>query len=219
MGDASNLMSLRRLMLVVLAALALVQAGGCEVNAVPDDPNDVRPLLPGMKAPRFEATTSDGNLYAFDPDLIDRPLVVTFYRGGWCPYCSKHLMAYREVEEKLVEMGYEVLFISPDRPEVSAEKVAGGDFDFILLSDSDMTITSAFGLTFRLDDVTFTRYIEEFGIDIEGDSGQTHHYLPVPATYIIGKDGVIRFMYANLDYKVRVAPELLATAARLALEE
>lgn len=190
----------------------------CGKPAVPDSPGEVRPLLPGMEAPAFTALDPANQVYRFRPGEQAGPIVLTFYRGGWCPYCSKHLMAFREVEAELVDMGYEVLFVSPDRPEVSAAHLGDSEFEFTLLSDSDMEIARAYGLAFRLDDETFRKYTEEYGFDLEGDSGQTHHWLPVPATYIIGADGVVRFMYANPDYKIRLAPELLRTAARLALE-
>jgi len=189
----------------------------CGQVDVPEDPGDVHPLLPGMLAPAFEAIASDGRKYVFQPGKAGKPLVVTFYRGGWCPYCSKQLMAYRDVENRLLDMGYEVIFISPDRPETSAAHLGDGDFEFTLLSDSEMIIAKSFGLAFRLDDETFDRYVDEYGFDLEGDSGQTHHYLPVPATYLIGTDGVIKFMYANPDHRVRLDPELLEVAARIAL--
>jgi peroxiredoxin len=126
-------------------------------------------------------------------------------------------MQYRDLEPELIAMGYDLLFISPDSPGTSARHLQASDFDYTLLSDSDMTISRAFGLAFRLDDATFRRYREKHDIDIERDSGQTHHYLPVPATYIVGTDGVIDFMYANPDYKIRIDPVLLREAARLAV--
>ena len=201
-----------------IVCLALPLLAACGQGDVPEDPSGVHPLLPGMKAPAFEATASDGRPYIFQPGKSDKPLVVTFYRGGWCPYCSKQLMAYRDVEKRLIEMGYEVIFISPDLPETSGAHLGGGDFEFTLLSDSEMAITKSFGLAFRLDDETFDRYVDEYDFDLEGDSGQTHHYLPVPATYLIGTDGLIKFMYANPNYKVRLDPELLEAAARIALQ-
>ena len=210
--------AMRRALWMATLLLVVSLPGACSQDGVPRDPNDVRPLLPGMTAPAFSTLSSGGETYVFEPDGVEKPLVLTFYRGGWCPYCSKQLMAYRDVEKRLVEMGYEVLFISPDLPEVSASHLGEGDFEFTLLSDSDMSITKSFGLAFRLDDETFDRYVDEHGFDLEGDSGQTHHYLPVPATYLIGTDGVIRFMYANPNYKVRLDPELLEAAARTALE-
>jgi peroxiredoxin len=209
----------------LFATLALFLVAGCgqapEASrvAVPDDPANVRPLLPGMTVPAFTAPDPDGRERRFAPGELERPLVVTFYRGGWCPYCSKHLMAYRDIEPELLELGYELLFVSPDRPEVSKQHLADSDFEITLLSDSEMAISRAFGLAFRVDEDTVRRYREEHDIDIEGDSGQTHHLLPVPATYVIGTDGVVRFMYANPNYRDRLDPALLVTAARLASAE
>jgi peroxiredoxin len=210
---------------VVLALAALGTLGACArepgggVAAVPGDPQDVRPLLPGMGMPAFTAPDPEQAPRRFDPAALERPLIVTFYRGGWCPYCSRHLMAYRAYEARLVDLGYELVFISPDRPEVSREHLEGSDFRMTVLADSDMSIAKAFGLAFRVDDETVRRYREEHDIDLEADSGYDHHLLPVPATFVVGRDGVIRFMYANPDYRVRLAPELLLTAARLAVAE
>lgn len=209
----------------VLALATLGALGACAPQsgdgaaAAPDDPEDVRPLLPGMGMPAFTALDPEQTPRRFDPAALERPLVVTFYRGGWCPYCSRHLMAYRDYEDRLVDLGYELVFISPDRPEVSRGHLEGSDFRMTLLADSDMSIAKDFGLAFRVDDETVRRYRDEHDIDLEADSGYDHHLLPVPATFVVGRDGVIRFMYANPDYRVRLAPELLLTAARLAVAE
>ena len=205
--------------LSAIAACGPAQDPSLTAADVPDDPADVRPLLPGMSMPAFSASNPDGNERRYAPGELERPLVVTFYRGGWCPYCSRQLMAYLPLEEKLVGLGYDLLFISPDRPEVSKKHLMDADFDMTLLSDSDMEIARGFGLAFRVDDETVARYLEKHQIDIEGDSGRDHHYLPVPATYIIGTDGVVRFMYANPNYRVRLDPTVLLSAAQVAASE
>jgi len=207
------------LILTAVAACGPAPRQSVVETDVPDDPAAVRPLLPGMNMPAFTASDPDGNERRYAPGELDRPLVVTFYRGGWCPYCSRQLMAYRPLEEQLVGLGYDLLFISPDRPEVSKGHLMDADFDMTLLSDSDMEIARGFGLAFRVDDETVERYLREHQIDIEGDSGRDHHYLPVPATYIIGTDGVVRFMYANPNYRVRLDPALLLSAAQIVASE
>jgi peroxiredoxin len=196
--------------LTAIAACGPAQDPSVTAADVPDDPADVRPLLPGMSMPAFSASDPDGNERRYAPGELERPLVVTFYRGGWCPYCSRQLMAYLPLEEQLTGLGYALLFISPDRPEVSKKHLMDADFDMTLLSDSDMEIARGFGVA---------RYLEEHQIDIEGDSGRDHHYLPVPATYIIGTDGVVRFMYANPNYRVRLDPTVLLSAAQVAASE
>ena len=80
-----------------------------------------------------------------------------------------------------------------------------------------MKAARALGIAFRMDDATLERY-KGCGIDLETASGETHHLLPVPSVFIVGKDGLIKFTYVNPDYKVRVAPDVLLAAARAALK-
>lgn len=175
-------------------------------------PWDVQPPLPGMQAPAFSVSNVDGNTVHFDPEAMQRPVVLTFYRGGWCPYCNMHLAELRNTEAELRELGFDVWFVSPDRPELLAE----GDhasYDYRLLSDADAQAAQAFGIAFRVDDETHANY-RELGVDLEERAGHAHRALPAPATFVIGEDGVIQFAYVNPDYTVRLAPEVLLAAAR-----
>jgi peroxiredoxin len=185
---------------------------------VPESPELVRPLLPGMKAKSFDLQAADGSRVSFDPDNMDRPVVLSFYRGGWCPYCNRQLADFRKIESELKDLGYDLLFVSADRYDVIKESLKIGDVDYTLLSDNDLVTARAYGLAFRVNDEMVEKY-REFDIDLEAASGRKHHWLPIPASFVIGKDGVIRFQYANPNYKVRVQGELLLTAARLALNE
>ena len=176
-----------------------------------DTPEQVRPVLPGMQAPAFRVVDVDGETVEVDPASLTKPVVVTFYRGGWCPYCNMHLAELRTTEAALTEMGFEVWFVSPDKPELlSAGK--DSEFDYRLFSDPEMNAAQAFGIAFRLDDETFERYVG-FGTDLNERSGDDHRALPAPATFIIGTEGKIQFGYVNPDYSVRLAPEVLLAAA------
>ena len=172
-----------------------------------------QPLLPGMKAPAFQVNDVKGQPVNYDPSAMQKPLVLTFYRGGWCPYCNLHLSEMRHAEKKLLALGFDVWFISIDLPEVLAESLAEPDLAYTLLSDSSLHATRAFGIAFTLDEETRLRYLE-YDMDIEAASGETHHVLPVPSTFIIGTDGVISFQYTNPDYHVRLYPDVLLAAAR-----
>jgi peroxiredoxin len=120
-------------------------------------------------------------------------------------------------EAELREMGYQILAISPDRPEKMTETVDKHELTYTVLSDHTMEAARAFGIAFRVDSVTVVKY-KAFGIDLEEASGEKHHLLPVPAVFIVGTDGIIKFSYANPDYKVRLAPADLLVAAREALD-
>ena len=180
--------------------------------------DEVVPLMAGMKAPAFTRTKADGSDYVFDPENVERPIVLTFYRGGFCPYCNRSLAAMRHAEEELISMGYDVLFVSMDRPEILVSNLTLDDVQYTLLSDADASLTKAFGLAYRVSDETVARYLNS-GIDLEGDSGHDHHILPTPGNFIISTEGIIEFAYVNPNYRERIDPELLVTAARLALSD
>jgi peroxiredoxin len=146
-----------------------------------------------------------------------KPLVLIFYRGGWCPYCNLHLAELRHAEAKLIEMGYEVLFIGADLPEKLASSLQEKNISYTLLSDSKLQVSKAFGVAFRLDHNTLITYAKH-GIDVKEASGEKHHMLPVPAVFVIGVDGIIRLQYVNPDYKVKSHPNVLLVAVRIALE-
>lgn len=154
-------------------------------------------------------------------ELVDgSPSVLIFYRGGWCPYCNRHLSALVDIVPDLEQAGYQILAISPDRPAKLRAKPDLGELPYTLLSDSPMTAASAFGIAFQVDDELVDKYQNSYGIDLEGDSGQTHHLLPHPAVFIVDGDGVIRFAHVDPDYKVRLDPdEILATADSLQTDQ
>lgn len=173
----------------------------------------VQPLLPGMDAPVFTVKDVEGRDFRFESSGMEQPLVLTFYRGGWCPYCNLHLSELRLAESQLKEMGFNIWFISIDKPELLLESLDDPSIGYSIFSDSSLDATRAFGLAFRVSDDLHERYLG-FNIDIEKASGETHHVLPAPATYIIGTDGIINFAYINPDYKVRLHPDVLLAAAR-----
>jgi len=182
---------------------------------------DVTPPLVGSRAPGFVAHHPDGNEFRFDPASLARPVLLVFYRGGWCPYCNAQLLELRKVETQIrTELGYDMLFISADSPQTLSAGVDGNEeaAKYTLLSDNDLDASMAYGVAFRVDDETLTRY-REYGLDLEKASGRQHHSLPVPSVFIVNTSGNIAFHYVNIDYRQRIPPELLLTAARVALDE
>lgn len=107
--------------------------------------------------------------------------------------------------------------VSPDLPEKLAATVNRHELTYHLLSDSKMRAARSFGIAFHVDDATVVRY-RQYGLDLEGDSGETHHQLPVPAAYVV-TEGVIQFAYVNPNYRVRIDSDVLLAAARAALPD
>lgn len=205
--------------LVVLSFLTVGSINAAaDSPAVPNDPSRVKPLQVGVAAPPFDVRTATGEPFHFEPKSLQKPTVLIFYRGGWCPYCNAHLGQLRTAEPQLISMGYDVLFLSADRPELLRPSLKEKGITYTLLSDANMHAARAFGIAFRVDDATVQQY-KKFNIDLEATSGATHHELPVPAIFIVDRDGTIRFAYWNPDYKVRLNGEELLAAARGALDK
>lgn len=215
-----------RTAMIVTFALAMVvgcadPSGSPPTNSDQPDPQPptdaakVQPLRAGQKAPAAILRRPDGQKADVAALYGRKPTVLIFYRGGWCPYCNKHLAQIATAEPKLLRMGYQVLALSPDRPKELAKTLGKQRLGYQLLSDSDVVLARAFGLVFRVDDPTLKKY-RGYGIDLEKASGRDHHLLPVPAVYIVDKTGTIRFAHWDADYKKRLAPEDLLNAARKA---
>jgi peroxiredoxin len=207
---------------LISAMLLLLFAGSAPAQSqrtdIHPDAGDVQPLLPGMQAPSFDVLSVEGEPVHFDPSKMDKPLVLSFFRGGWCPYCNLHLAEMRKTEGELRELGFAIWFISIDRPEVLYASLDQPDIGYTILSDSKLDATRSFGLAFRVSNETVEKYLK-WDIDLEGASGETHHVLPAPSTFIISDEGIIRFQYTNPDYAVRLHPDVLLAAARASKQE
>lgn len=214
--------------IVFVFGLLAVAASGCaETSVLPDSPvslgpipasaEETRPLSVGSAISPITLQTMDGKLFDLNMAVKKQPAIIMFYRGGWCPYCNTHLGQLQKIEPKLRRMGYQVLAVSPDRPGKGLESVEKHALTYTLLSDHTMRAARAFGIAFRVDDATLGRY-KEWGIDLEASSGESHHLLPVPAVFIVGTDGIVKFSHADPDYKVRLAPKDMMDAAQAALK-
>ncbi len=208
-------MSLKRNIILGACALAATAAfaGGDDGKPIPTSATDVTPLPVGAQIPSILLQTVGGEPVDLGAAVRENPSVLIFYRGGWCPYCNLQLGQLQAVEAELQALGYRILAISPDRPEKLRGSVAEHGLTYTLLSDHAMTAARAFGIAFQVDDATLEKY-KGYDIDLEEASGETHHLLPVPAVFIVGTDGLIRFSYANPDYKVRLSTDDLLAAAK-----
>ncbi|MDX1443056.1 MAG: peroxiredoxin-like family protein [Gammaproteobacteria bacterium] len=206
--------------------IAILFLAACGDSSAPDrerifeSADQVLPLFEGMPAPQFTAKQPDGSAFRFDPATLQRPAVIFFYRGGWCPYCNAQLMELRTIEEEIDAMGFDQLYLSADSPATLSRGLEGLEepFDYTILSDNDLVAAKSFGIAFRVDDATVKKY-RDYNIDLEAASGRDHHALPVPAVFIIDTHGLIRFAYVNPDYRFRLAPNVLLAAAEAALDD
>lgn len=193
-----------------------------DYDGLPASADLTTPLKKGDRAPGFTIRTVEGKPYVFDPDNLDRPTILISFRGGWCPYCNMHLSELRTVIPEIRESGYDVLFLSNDRPEIlysslmqeTQEDLDG--LDYVILSDAEIIAARALGTAFRTDK-RLTDYLDKKGRDYEGSSIGKHNALAVPAVYVINKSGDIVYDFVEPNYKVRLPADELLAAAKKAL--
>ncbi len=196
----------------ILAALFLAVAFAAPASRaeIAASAEETSPLPAGVASPEFTARHADGSDFVFNPGALERPAMLIFYRGGWCPYCNAHLAELRHVVPELEQRGMDVYFLSADSPENLASALHGDaeGLDYTLLSDARLSAAEAFGLAFRISD-DYYRQAREYGVDLEQASGETHHGLPIPAAYLIDTEGMIRFGHTNPDYTQRLSADEL----------
>lgn len=201
-------------LLIIATALSLFLPIVSAHAAIASSPEQASPLKPGAKAPATIVKSADGRGFDLGAAFAEKPTVLIFYRGGWCPYCNQHLAELATLEPKLVAMGYQLLAISPDAPEKLFATAKKHNAAYRLLSDRDMKASSDYGVAFQVDDATAARYAE-WKIDLPPIPGNTAaRWLPVPSVFIIGRDGIIKFVHSNADYKIRLSADELLSAAK-----
>ena len=167
----------------------------------------------GSDFPHFSVMDIKGKKVDTKQLISQGPLVVLFYRGGWCPYCNRQLQAVnQEVFPKVNAAKGKVIAISVDKPEEG--KKSGGNLNdgWHIIADNDAKLVKQFGLDFVVPKKLVKTYKEKYQIDLEASSGRTHHILPVPAIYVVDQKGKITYAYANEDYKVRAANKEVVSA-------
>lgn len=173
-----------------------------------------RALKTGDMMPDFELGNQHNELRRLSDYLARSPVVLNIYRGGWCPYCNMEMKALQGEQKEIESYGAMLVGMAPETPDraISTAERAGIAID--ILSDTGNRVAEQMGLVFELPQSLRPIY-EKFGIDIPAFNGDDSFKLPVPATYIIGQDGVIIYDFVNADYTQRLEPaEIVAILAR-----
>lgn len=170
-------------------------------------------LKVGDTIPDVTLRTEDDKTVSLRKLASEKPTVVIFYRGGWCPFCNRHLQSLAGIETELNKAGAQLLAISPDQPSKLKATPDREKLHYQLLSDSDAAAAKAFGIAFKVDDATVEKY-KGYGINLESASGKDHHLLPHPAVFVTDMSGKIRFAHVNSDYKVRLEPKQILDAIK-----
>ncbi len=172
-------------------------------------------LKAGDRVPEFMLPSAEGRLMRSSDLIGEKPLVVNFYRGVWCPYCSAELNAFAAASPSLQAAGARVVAITPETGGVALKTKKERDLDFEILCDVDNGVAMEFGLMFRIPDEIQPHYVK-FDVKLPLIYGNDSWMLPIPATYVVANDGTIAFAYVNPEYRERFDPEeLLAIVSRL----
>lgn len=167
--------------------------------------NDVKGLPLGAKAPKFTTVDADGMKYKLEAALKKGPVVVLFYRGQWCPVCNRYLSQLQDSLQLVYKKGATVVAISPEKPELLNKTKEKTKATFTLLHDKDFLIGNAFDVVFIPEEKIIALYNDKLKANLEGASSDGSPLLPVPATFIINKAGVIVWRQFNPDYRVRAS--------------
>lgn len=172
-----------------------------------------RALKVGDSAPDFVLEAADGHVVSVSDLLAKGPLVVSFYRGVWCPYCNMELQALQAALPAFRAAGAGLVAISPQNVANSRKSIRDNKLDFPILSDPRNDIAAAFGLRFRLPDDLIAVY-KGFRNDLPAFNGDDSWTLPMPGRFVIGQDRVIYYAEVNPDYTKRPDPEDLLPTLR-----
>ena len=170
-----------------------------------------RAVQPGERAVGFELPTFSGRLVRLEDQLEQGPVVLNFFRGAWCPYCNMELKALDAALPEIHRRGASLLSISPNLPQATGRFVAENPFGFDVLCDVDNQVARRYGLVFRLPKSLVNVY-SELGLDLPAFDGNHRWELPMPATYVVGPDGLIHDGFVHADYTRRMEPAAILAA-------
>jgi len=182
---------------------------GSSFSFAQEEVYDICPIKNSQEIPSAEIYSIDGKSVDLKAYVGQKPTVIVFYRGGWCPYCIRHLSALGEIKEHIDALGFELVAITPDHfSKLNITKEKSGELGYQLFSDKDINAINAFGIGWKIDDKLYQKYKNDYSIDVEWWSSSTHHILPAPSVFIVNK-GVIQYQHVNPKYTDRVSPDVL----------
>jgi peroxiredoxin len=169
-------------------------------------------LKVGDRAPSIVLGNAKGQTVDVSALLKKGPVIVVFYRGGWCPYCNLELRAFQRLLPKIEAVGASLVAISPEKPDDSLSTAEKNELTFEVLSDVGQKVGRAFRLVYDFSDELKSAY-NGFGLDIPAKNGTADEWaLPLAATYVIDRDGAIIHAYTDADYRDRADPDEILKA-------
>ncbi|MEO0406448.1 MAG: peroxiredoxin-like family protein [Cyanobacteria bacterium P01_A01_bin.135] len=165
----------------------------------------------GDSLPPFTLPNATGTAVNSQNLLEQGPVVITFYRGGWCPYCNLELRALQQSLPAIQQQGATLVAISPQTPDNSLSTAEKNELAFEVLSDVGNAVARQFGLVFQLPEALRPVY-ENFGIDLPAHNGDDAFELPLAATYVVAPSGQVVAAFVSADYRQRMEPSEIVAA-------
>jgi peroxiredoxin len=170
-----------------------------------------RALKAGDRAPDFSLPDTRGGFVRLNGLLAAGPVVLSFYRGGWCPYCNLELRALQQALPEITRLGATLVAVSPQTPDESLSTAEKNALAFPVLSDAGSATAKSFGIAYYLGEELRPIYTR-FGHALPDENGDESWVLPIPATYVIDTEGTIALAYVDVDYRNRLEPTEILTA-------
>ena len=174
-----------------------------------------RALKAGDQAADFRLLDARGGCVRLKDLLAAGPVVLSFYRGGWCPYCNLELRELQKALPEITRLGAKLVAVSPQSPDESLSTAEKNELAFSVVSDVGSAIAKSFGIAYDLAEELRPVYAR-FGHALSEKNGDESWVLPIPATYVIDRDGTITLAFVDVDYRNRLEPaEILAALQSL----
>jgi peroxiredoxin len=174
------------------------------IQAVIDANITKNALQVGSKSPDFMLKNAAGSRVSLYDELENGPVILMWYRGGWCPYCNLTLRAMEDMLPQFRAGGAQLLALTPESPDNSMTTIEKHKLSFEVLTDNDNAVAKAYGVVFQLTEEVKAYYENGFGLSAY--NGNDKGELPLGATYVIGTDGFITYAFLDADYRNRAEP-------------
>lgn len=160
----------------------------------------------GEKAPNFSLKNPNGKMISLSTMLKKGPVILTFYRGAWCPYCNLQLHQLTESLPQFKKYGATIVAVTPQQPDQTSAQFKADGYPFEVLSDLDYQVIKSYKLYWEVSSELDAAYKHAFGLDVSKFNGKDRRGLPIPGTFVIDKNAVVRAAFADTDYKKRMEP-------------
>jgi peroxiredoxin len=167
-----------------------------------------------QNAPRFELPNQHGEQVLLDELLAKGPVVITFYRGSWCPYCNLQLKALQSRLPEIHALDAQLVAISPQAPDGSMSENDIRNMDFVVLSDQNADVAASYGVAWQVPAFLLEHMREDRGLDLESLNNGNGSILPIPATFVLDSEGKVTWRYVDVDYRTRSEPQDIINALK-----